>query len=117
MADEITALPGMRRRFLRMDAASIALQLVPLLDRGDREAATTFWFEWRERADRALERKGIGPAVRLALIRSASDEIRREIIAIRGVAALGPVDPAKRPIPARPTAQVVPFRQRVGGAA
>jgi hypothetical protein len=74
------------------------------------------WDEARARALRALDRHGVSPAARAALIRALSTEIRDEIIRERGSAALGPVAPDQRPAPTRPSAAVLQFR-KAGGAA
>lgn len=113
---ETVLLPGMRRRFLKFDATTMALKICPLLDRGDRASAVAVWNEWRARANRALDRHGISPAARAALLRAASDEVRREIVQIRGSAQIGPVAPDQRPARARPSAAVLQFR-KAGGAA
>lgn len=114
MDDQIRAMPGMRRRFIRIDPTSIALRIIPCLDRGDRAGAVAVWEEARARAQRALDRHNTSPAARAALIRALSAEIRDEIIRERGSASLGPVAPDQRPAPARPSADVLQFR-RVGG--
>ncbi|RID91614.1 hypothetical protein D2N39_13030 [Gemmobacter lutimaris] len=113
---ETVLLPGMRRRFLKFDARTMALKICPLLDRGDRAGAVAVWDEARARAHRALDRHGVSPAARAALIRALSTEIRDEIIRERGCAALGPVAPDQRPAPTRPSAAVLQFR-KAGGAA
>jgi hypothetical protein len=115
MAD-LTPLPGMSRRFLVMDAPSLAMHLVPMLDRGDRDAATTFWADWRARAERILTRKGVGPAARTAILISVSAEVRHEIVRIRGSAAVGAVPEGQRPALSRSSAAVLQFRTRAGGA-
>lgn len=116
MAD-ITILPGMRRRLLRFDPVSLALDIAPKLDAGDRAAATKIWLDWRQRALAVLNRKAISPDVRAALIRQASDEVRQAIVKLRGSAALGPVPADQRPANARPSASVIAFPRRAGGAA
>lgn len=114
---EPVLIPGMRRRFLKFDATTMALKICPYLDRGDREGATAIWLTWRASAERILDRREIEPSVRAALLRAASQEVRREITLIRGSAQLGPVPSDKRPASAAPSAAVIQFRRQSGGAA
>lgn len=114
--DDLIALPGMCRRFLVMDAPSLAMHLVPMLDRGDRDAATAFWVDWRARAERILTRKGVGPDARAAILKSVSAEVRHEIVRIRGSAAVGVVPDGQRPAQSRPSAEVLQFRAKAGAA-
>jgi hypothetical protein len=114
--DNLIVLPGMSRRFLVMDAPSLAMNLAPMLDRGDRDAATAFWADWRARAERILKRKGVGPVARTAILKSVSVEVRHEIIRIRGSAAVGAVPEGQRPALSRPSAAVLQFRAKAGAA-
>ncbi|WP_189409832.1 hypothetical protein [Neogemmobacter tilapiae] len=97
------------------DPKNIAYRLAPVLDRGDRDAATAMWTLWRAAAARVLDRKGLSTAARDAVLKELSDAVRAELIAIRGTASLGPVPVAERPGHARPPAAVVPFRRAGGG--
>jgi hypothetical protein len=114
--DDLVVLPGMCRRFLVMDAPSLAMHLVPMLDRGDRDAATAFWADWRARAERILSRKGVGTAARTAILKSVSFEVRREIIRIRGSARVGKVPDGQRPTSPRESAAIIAFKAKAGAA-
>lgn len=113
MADCITPLPFLRRRHLPFDPGTLAAQIAPALDQGDRAAAAEVWIGFRARAVRMLDRRMIAPAVRDAIILQASNEVRAELLRIRGSVEMG-APPRKAPWVA-PSATVLSF-PKAGGA-
>ena len=104
----LTALPGLRRRLLPFDVVSLARSIVPALNCNDHARATEIWLEWRACAIRTLNKKGVDPAVRDALIKQASSEVRAAIMRQRGTTRLGTA-------PSMTSAKVIAF-PKVGGA-
>jgi hypothetical protein len=98
------------------DSDAFARQIAPMLDAGDRQAAERAWAEFADRANRVLTRKKVMGPVRKALLRELSSAVRLAILLHRGTTRLGPVAAKDRPAPSLPSAEVVQFRARAGGA-